>query len=107
MPDYAPPSANGASPFTLTAASAVVGGTFVEASATTGQVQTAGLNSTKVLGIAAHDAGTGQRVSIWPLYGAVHEITHTAGGTVGACIAALANWPGRVRHSRHRERGRL
>jgi len=89
MADYSPVYANGIEPFTSTAASTITGGTFVEA-ATTGAVQVSGTASTKVVGVAAHDAVTGQRVTIWPLPGVVHEIAHTAGGTVGDCITSLS-----------------
>ncbi len=90
MADYSPPGANNIQPFTLSASATVVGGTFVETT-TTGNVGPAGALSLKVVGVAAHDAGAGQRLTIWPLPGVVHEITHTAGGTVGDCIVAAAN----------------
>lgn len=90
MADYTPVYANGIKPFTTTASAAVVGGTLVEAS-TTGSVATAGVGSTKVAGVAAHDAAIGARVTVWPIPGVVHEITHTAGGTVGDVITAAAS----------------
>ena len=89
MADYSPPYANGRRPFTLTASAAVVGGTLIEAS-TTGSAATTALNSTKCVGVVAHDTASGQRVSVWPLDGVTHEITHTAGGSVGDCLTSLA-----------------
>jgi hypothetical protein len=90
MADYTPIDSNGSAPFTLTASAAVVGGTLVETT-TTGNVATAGAASVKVVGVAAHDAATGSLLSVWPLPGIVHEIVHTAGGTVGDVITAAAN----------------
>jgi hypothetical protein len=88
MADYSPPYANGAQPFTSTASAAVTGGTVVESS-TTGACAATGAAS-KVLGVAAHDAPSGGRVSIWPLPGVVHEVTNTAGNTVGDNIVSAA-----------------
>lgn len=90
MADYTPVYKNGVEPFTLGASAAITGGTLVEAS-TTGNCATAGAASVKVVGVAAHDAASGGRVSVWPIPGMVHEVTHTAGGTVGDCITAAAS----------------
>jgi hypothetical protein len=87
--DYTPVFTGGVQPFTSTAASAITGGTLVE-TGTTGTVQVSGTASTKVVGVAAHDAATGARVTVWPLPGIVHEIVHTAGGTVGDTITSLS-----------------
>jgi hypothetical protein len=89
MPDYSPPYANGAAPFTVTASAVVTGGTVVE-STTTGACAATGAASSKVLGVAAHDAPSGGRISIWPLPGVVHEVTNTAGNTVGDNIVSAA-----------------
>jgi hypothetical protein len=90
MADYTPVYTGDIAPVTVTASAAVVGGTLVETS-TTGNVATAGAASVKVVGVAAHDAATGHRLSVWPLPGLMHEITHTAGGTVGDVMTAAAN----------------
>ncbi|SRR6266536_3715807 len=90
MADYSPVFANGIAPFTATTSAAVTGATLAEIT-TTGAVATAAVGSVKVVGVFAHDAPSGGRVSIWPLPGVVHEIVHTAGGTVGDCITAAAN----------------
>jgi len=89
MSDYSPPYADGLAPFSATTSAAVTGGTLAETT-TTGAVATAGANSIKVVGVFAHDAPSGGRVSIWPLTGVVHEIASTAGSTVGDCIVAAA-----------------
>jgi hypothetical protein len=89
MADYTPVFTNGVEPFSATTAAAVTGGTFLE-TGTTGTVQVSGTASTKVVGVAAHDAASGAKVTVWPIAGIVHEITHTAGGTVGDCITSLS-----------------
>jgi hypothetical protein len=89
MSDYSPPYADTITPFTMTASATITGGTLLE-STTTGAVGPAGAASIKVVGVAAHDAVTGQRVSVWPLDSIVHEITTTAGGTVGDILVAAA-----------------
>jgi hypothetical protein len=90
MADYTPVFTNGVQPWTATTSAAVVGATLLETS-TTGAVATAGALSLKVIGVAAHDAASGARVTVWPLTGVVHELVHTAGGTVGDCIVAAAS----------------
>lgn len=89
MSDYSPVYAAGIKPFTVTASATVTGGTFVETT-TTGAVGPAGALSLKVVGVAAHDAASGARLSVWPIPGIMHEVTHTAGGTVGDCIVPAA-----------------
>ncbi len=89
MADYSPPYANGAQPFTSTASAAITGGTVVE-STTTGACAPTSAASSKVLGVAAHDAASGGRVSIWPLPGVVHDVTPAVGNTVGDNIVSAA-----------------
>lgn len=89
MSDYTPVYSGGVKPFTLTASAAVTGGTLAE-STTTGAAGTAGAASVKVIGVFAHDAASGARVSIWPLNNVIHETTSTAGVTVGAVVIAGA-----------------
>ena len=90
MADYSPVYADGIRPFTLGASGTITGGTLVEAT-TTGNCATAGAASTKVIGVAAFDAVSGGRVSVWPLPGVMHEIIHTAGGAVGDVMTAAAS----------------
>lgn len=90
MADYTPVFADGVKPFTSTASATITGGVIVEASST-GAVATAGVGSVKFVGVAAHDAASGAKVTVWPLTGVVHEVTHTAGGSVGDCLTVAAN----------------
>jgi hypothetical protein len=90
MADYTPVYADGVAPFTVGASAAITGGQLVETT-TTGNVGPAGALSLKVVGVAAHDAPSGGRVSVWPLSSVVHEVVHTAGGAVGDCIVAAAS----------------
>lgn len=87
MADYIPVYTGGVLPFTLTASAAVTGGTLAE-STTTGAAATAGAASVKVIGVFAHDAASGARVSIWPLNNVIHETTSTAGVGVGVVVIA-------------------
>jgi hypothetical protein len=67
---------------TLTSGGAITGGTFVSASGTN-VVTTSGAASATVVGVAAHDvAGSGQKVTVWPLRNVTHEIAST--GTIAA-----------------------
>jgi hypothetical protein len=81
MSDYSPVYTGGALPLTFTAASAITGGQVVVAVAT-GTVGPAAGVSAVAIGVAAHDAATGARVSVWPLTNVVHEIVAT--GTITA-----------------------
>lgn len=72
MGDYSPVNIADATPFTKTAGAAITGGQLVSASGDE-QVSpsTTGDHS---IGVAAHDAVSGQRVTVWPLPGIIHEI---------------------------------
>jgi hypothetical protein len=79
--DYTPVYTGGALPVTFTTSATVTGGQVLAASAT-GTVAPAGAASAVVVGIAAHDAASGARVSVWPLTNVVHELVAT--GTITA-----------------------
>lgn len=81
MPDYTPIHSGGAIPKTYTASADVVGGRLVSSSGNH-QVATAGAASATVLGVAAHDALSGAKVTVWPIRNVTHEITST--GTLAA-----------------------
>lgn len=87
MSDYSPVYSGGVKPFTLTASATITGGQVLEAT-TTGAVGPAGALSLKFVGVAAHDAASGARVSIWPIPGVIHETTNGNAGTisVGASV---------------------
>lgn len=90
MADYSPVHAPGITPFTKTASATITGGQLVETT-TTGNVGPAGALSLKCIGVAAHDAASGAKVAVWPLPAVEHEVSHTAGGTVGDCIVPAAS----------------
>lgn len=81
MADYTPVFSGGAVPFTSQASAALVGGQLVvpTGNATCG---VAGAAATNVMGVAAHDAALGSKVTVWPLPGVTHELTST--GTIAA-----------------------
>lgn len=83
MADYTPHYTGGAQPFTATTAGAVTGGNVLIWSAAN-VVTVSGADSTAVCGVAAHDAASGARVTVWPLEGCIHNLT------AGAAITALA-----------------
>ena len=82
MADYTPPSANGVLPITKTASATITGGQVVIAS-TASSVAPAGAGATTAVGVAAHDAASGTRVTVWPLTGVEHEVTATGTVTAG------------------------
>lgn len=90
MAEYTPVFANGCAPWTLQASGAVTGGRLVENTGN-GTVANAGAASVKVLGVAATDATTGQKVQVWPLAGLTHKVTATGAIAAGDNLAAGAN----------------
>jgi hypothetical protein len=87
--DYTPVYVSGNNPLTLTASAAITGGQILENTGTS-TVGPAGAASTKVTGVAAHDAASGARVTVWPLANVIHEITSTGTIAAGDGIAAGA-----------------
>lgn len=81
MADYTPIHSGGAIPFTSQASAAITGGTLVMVSGNL-TVATATAASAVVVGVAAHDAASGAKVTVWPLRNVTHEITST--GTIAA-----------------------
>lgn len=87
MSDYTPVFTPGdAVPFTASAA--VTGGQVVEAT-TAGAVGPAGAASLKVIGVAAHDAAIGARVTVH-IGKIVHEATASGTVAVGDVVIAAA-----------------
>lgn len=95
MADYSPVYAAGALPYTKTASATITGGQVVETT-TTGAVGPAAAGSLKSIGIAAHDAASGARVSVWPLANIEHEIVVVAAGTVTVGDGVIAGTAGTV-----------
>jgi hypothetical protein len=89
MAEYTPVFANGTAPWTLQASAAITGGRLVAVSGT-GTVAQAGAASTSVLGVAANDALTGQKVQVWPLAGLTHKVLGTGAIAAGDNLAAGA-----------------
>lgn len=87
MADYTPVFSTGNVPFTLQASAAITGGQVVYASGAGTVAPTAGANGAAI-GVAAHDAANGAKVSVWPLVGPVHETVTPAGVTAGAALSS-------------------
>lgn len=89
MADYTPVYDAGTEPFTMTASAAITGGqVLVWTGAST--VGPSGAASAVVAGVAAFDAPSGGRVTVWPLDGAIHELTSTGAITAGGGIESGA-----------------
>jgi hypothetical protein len=94
MADYSPVYSAGVVPFTVTTAGAVTGGNVVMASAT-GVVTVAGADSTAVIGVAAHDAASGAKLTVWPMDGCIHELV--ASGAITALAGVVTDAAGQVK----------
>jgi uncharacterized protein DUF2190 len=91
MADYTPVYANGVKPFTATTSAAVTGGRVLLVSGDgTVAHASAGTDATCV-GVAAHDAASGARVTVWPLNGVVHELAAPSAITAGAGVVSAVN----------------
>lgn len=90
MADYTPVFSGGVVPFTATTSAAVTGGRVLEVSGN-GTVAQAGAGSVVAVGVAAHDAASGAKVSVWPLNNVVHELSAPAAITAAAGIVTAAN----------------
>jgi len=89
MADYAPVYSGGVEPFTATTSAAVTGGRVLEVSGN-GTVAHAGAASTVAVGVAAHDAASGARVTVWPLANVVHELSAPGAITAAAGVVTAA-----------------
>lgn len=90
MADYTPVYDGGADPLTLTTSAAVTGGQclIVTGSGTVGPSAGA---SAVAIGIAAFDAASGAKVTVWPINNAIHEMVAAAGITAGDGITSAAS----------------
>lgn len=86
--DYSPVYVSGITPFTRTASTTITAGQLVETT-TTGAVGTAGVGA-KVIGVSAHDAASGSRITVWPLANVEHEVLCTGTITVGDGVVSGA-----------------
>jgi hypothetical protein len=87
--DYSPVYVNNQLASSMTASATITGGQLLENTGAS-TVGPAGAASTKVVGVAAQDAASGARLSVWPLNNVVHEIVSTGTIAVGDGIAAGA-----------------
>lgn len=90
MADYTPVYASGNRPFTKTASAAVTGGNVV-VSTTASSVAPSGAAATQAVGVAAHDAASGARVTVWPLSNVEHECVAAGTIAVGDGVVAVAS----------------
>lgn len=95
MADYTPVFAGGALPFTLTTSATVTGGQVLEVTAT-GTVGPATAATVKPVGVAAHDAASGARVTIWPLANVIHELAVVAAATITAADGVITGTAGTI-----------
>lgn len=87
MGDYTPVNTGDMDPVPLTASATIVGGQVLIVTGT-GTVGPASAASGLVVGVAAHDAVSGQRVTVWPIFGCVHETVTPVGVTAGNALSA-------------------
>lgn len=86
MADYTPFYDGGCDPWTATTSAAVVGGQVLAVSGS-GTVAPAVTGTGAVaVGVAANDAASGAKVSVWPLEGCIHELVATAALTQGTGV---------------------
>lgn len=94
MSDYTPVFSGGVVPFTQTTSAVVTGGQVLIASGN-GTVGPSTAGSAVVVGVAAHDAASGAKVTVWPLDGCVHELV--ASGAITAAAGVETDAAGQVR----------
>lgn len=90
MSDYLPKFEAGR-PYTLTTSADVTGGRVLIVSGA-GTCSHAGADATaaSLIGVAGFDALSGEKVTIYPLKGAVHKLTAGAAVAAGALVGTLA-----------------
>lgn len=96
MADYSPVYTGGVVPWTSTASAAITGGQVLIVTGS-GTVGPSTADSAVVAGVAAHDAASGARVSVWPLDGCIHELV--ASGAITAAGGVNADAAGQVKAS--------
>ena len=89
MAEYVPVNTGGVQPFTFTTSAPVTGGRLVAQSGN-GTVAHAAAASAVVVGVAAFDAPSGGKVTVWPLEGLVHELEASEAVAAGAAVQAAA-----------------
>lgn len=94
MADYTPVYTGDVKPFTATTSAAVTGGNVVVVSGAS-TVAASGGASAVAIGVAAHDAASGARLTVWPLVDIIHELP-VATGTVTAADGVTSSTTGGV-----------
>jgi hypothetical protein len=94
MADYTPVYSGGIQPVSLTTSGAVSGGNVLVVSGA-GTVAASGGASAVAVGVAAHDAASGARVTVWLFDNAIHELP-VATGTVTAGDGVTSSTTGGV-----------
>lgn len=94
MGDYLPVQTGGVLPTKSTTSADVTGGRVVATSGVD-TVAHAGADDATVVGVAAHDALSGTRVTIWPLEGVTHELE--ASGAIAADAGVVTDVNGTVK----------
>lgn len=94
MSDYTPVNSDQAA-YTSTASGAIVGGTLVTANGN-GTVATS-VSGDHSVGVAAHDAPSGGRVTVYILAGEVHEVLITNTIVIAAGAPVIADAAGAVK----------
>jgi hypothetical protein len=92
--DYEPVYSAGTLPFTVTTGGAVTGGNVVVWSAAS-TVTVSGADSAVVAGVAAHDAASGAKLTVWPMDGCVHELV--ASGAITVLAGVVTDTTGQVK----------
>jgi hypothetical protein len=90
MTDHLPAYPTGVVPFTATTSGAGTGGRVLAVSGN-GTVTHAAADSAVVVGVAAHDAGSGAQVTIWPIEICIHELEASGAITAAAGVVTDAN----------------
>lgn len=90
MADYTPIYAGGVNTFTATTSAIVSAGKVLKVSADGTVAHAASAADTACIGVAASDAASGARVTVWPLANCVHELTALATITAGDGVVAAA-----------------
>lgn len=96
MGDYTPVYDGGVNPFTATTSAAVTGGRLLAVSGA-GTVAHAAADSLAVVGVAAHDAASGARVTVWPMNNCIHELLATGAITASATAGVVSDTNGQVK----------
>lgn len=96
MSDYTPVNSD-MSAFTATASGAIVGGTLVTQTSTAKTVATS-TTGDRSIGVAAHDAPSGGRVTVYVLPGMIHEVLILSADVMPAGGDVIAATTGFVKH---------